>query len=116
MRQNATLHSPALDRLVIVAQSNFCEVMNVNAQAVLSVDLRLGGSNAKIYQLASDTRKMAVYLLHTGLGYSLVELAEACGTSKQNIHRMIKSVEEERTSRATDRILCAVEQIWGVNS
>ena len=116
MRQNAAQFSPPLAQLIAVAQSNFCEAMNVSSVAVLNVDLKAGGSNTKIYQVAADTRKMAVYLLHTGFGYSMVQLAEACGTSKQNIHRMIKGVEEQRSQRAVDRILRAVENIWGVNA
>ncbi|WGD31303.1 helix-turn-helix domain-containing protein [Ancylobacter sp. WKF20] len=54
---------------------------------------------------AARARMLAFYLAHVELQVSLTALAEACGTSKQRVHKATRTVEDMRDDPAIDALL-----------
>lgn len=54
---------------------------------------------------AARARQLAFYLVHVELQVSLTALAEACGTTKQRVHKAARTVEDLRDKQEIDALL-----------
>lgn len=54
---------------------------------------------------AARARQLAFYLVHVELQVSLTALGEACGTTKQRVHKAARTVEDLRDDPAIDALL-----------
>ncbi|MBV2183765.1 MAG: hypothetical protein KUL88_04385 [Rhizobium sp.] len=57
-----------------------------------------------------ERRAAELYLLVTGLGVNQVLAAEVAGCTKQNVSKLVASVEDRREDGAFDRQLAALER------
>lgn len=57
-----------------------------------------------------ERRATELYLLVTGLGVNQVLAAEVAGCTKQNVSKLVASVEDRREDSAFDRQLAALER------
>ncbi len=86
-----------------------------DAAATTRATARLGLKAVRLALTASaieprDRRAAELYLLVTGLGVNQVLAAEVAGCTKQNVSKLVASVEDRRDDGAFDRQLAAIER------
>ena len=59
----------------------------------------------------ADRRSVEIYLLVTTCGVNQAIAAEVCGCTKQNVSKLLKSVEDRRDQRDFDRALSLLEAV-----
>ena len=66
-------------------------------------------SNAKNWRDASDARRLAQYVLNTGLGLRQADVARAAGVTKQAINQAAAEIENKRENPEFDALVMRVE-------
>ncbi|MGN8170473.1 hypothetical protein [Agrobacterium sp. 22117] len=59
----------------------------------------------------ADRRSVEIYLLVTTCGVNQAIAADVCGCTKQNVSKLLKSVEDRRDQAEFDRALSALEAV-----
>jgi len=73
--------------------------------ALKGIRLALSQSQIRI----ADRRSVEIYLLVTACGVNGAMAAEVCGCTKQNVSKLLRSVEERREVGGYDQALSALE-------
>jgi len=79
--------------------------LGANADLALAADDGTSRPMDPAWMRAARARQLAFYLTHVELQVSLSALAEACGTSKQRVHKAARTVEDLRDDRSIDALL-----------
>lgn len=94
------------------------EAAEVNDDIRRAVTVTLKGIRAALSQGAVkpvDRRSVEIYLLVTSCGVNGTLAAEVCGCTKQNVSKLLRSVEERREAPDYDQAIAALEAaIMGV--
>lgn len=106
----------------IAARKRASEVMFETAEATddtrRAVTMTLRGIRAALAHAAikpADRRSVEIYLLVTACGVNGTLAADVCGCTKQNVSKLLKSVEERREADDYDQAIAGLEAaIMGV--
>lgn len=88
------------------------EAAEDNDELKRAVAVTLKGIRAALCQSeirAADRRAVEIYLLVTACGVNGTLAAEICGCTKQNVSKLLKSVEERREATDYDQAIAALE-------
>lgn len=83
----------------------FCAETHADATVALAPDDGTSRPMDPAWMKAARARQLAYYLTHVELQVSLTALAEACGTSKQRVHKAASTVEDRRDDPEIDALL-----------
>lgn len=80
------------------------------AELDVSPDIALAPDGAScpedpVWLAGSRARQLGFYLTNTELGVSVTQLAKACGTTKQRVHKAVNRIEDLRDDPAIDQLL-----------
>ncbi|WP_371346996.1 hypothetical protein [Ancylobacter sp. IITR112] len=83
----------------------FCHETGADPDVALAPDTGTSRPMDPAWMLAARARGLAFYLTHVELQVPHTALAEACGTSKQRVHKAARTVEDRRDDPAIDALL-----------
>lgn len=83
----------------------FCHETGADPDVALAPDTGTSRPMDPAWMLAARARGLAFYLTQVELQVPFAALAEACGTSKQRVHKAVRTVEDRRDDPVIDALL-----------